>query len=316
MAPEVLQNKSYSFAVDFWAAGVTIFTMLLGRPPWCQIRNECKRISSICFSPLPRCIAPYYARMFLHRMLAKDPKHRLTYNQMIHHPFFSDIDWTAIGMRKAARPNCRVTRKVREDEQSKSVEFSQGSRYTHDYDPYPTFTWLSSAMADRRASFTVYKARMATMHQIRRYLDCGKRIMRIRVHPHLLPTHLEIASQTDAAARHRAEAFEVLFGRSSSSCDTPYRTGYPGLCRELNEVPPAAQRVRHVIKVKLQAQLFSFSLSLSYHECSFANELRHLDTSPFYVSQLTLIFAGNTACSCFCHLTLLISFNSSAASKD
>ncbi|KAI6027802.1 kinase-like domain-containing protein [Pisolithus microcarpus] len=244
MAPEVLQNKSYSFAVDFWAAGVTIFTMLLGRPPWCQIRNECKRISSICFSPLPRCIAPYYARMFLHRMLAKDPKHRLTYNQMIHHPFFSDIDWTAIGMRKAARPNCRVTRKVREDEQSKSVEFSQGSRYTHDYDPYPTFTWLSSAMADRRASFTVYKARMATMHQIRRYLDCGKRIMRIRVHPHLLPTHLEIASQTDAAARHRAEAFEVLFGRSSSSCDTPYRTGYPGLCRELNEVPPAV-RVPH-----------------------------------------------------------------------
>ncbi|KIK14120.1 hypothetical protein PISMIDRAFT_117595 [Pisolithus microcarpus 441] len=31
MAPEVLQNKSYGFAVDFWAASITIFTMLLGR---------------------------------------------------------------------------------------------------------------------------------------------------------------------------------------------------------------------------------------------------------------------------------------------
>ncbi|KAI5988370.1 kinase-like domain-containing protein [Pisolithus albus] len=241
MAPEVLQNKGYGFSVDFWAAGITIFTMLLGRPPWCQIRNECRRISSICFSPLPRCIAPYYARIFLHRMLAKDPRDRLTYNQMINHPFFSDIDWTAIGMRKAARPNCRVARKVREGEQPKSVEFSQGSRYTHDYDPYPTFTWLSPRMADRRASFTVYKARMATIHQIRRYLDCGKKIMRIGVQPHFLPTHLEIASETDAAARRRAQAFEVLFGGSSSSCDTPYRTGYPGLCRGLNQVSPAAR---------------------------------------------------------------------------
>ncbi|KAI6123685.1 kinase-like domain-containing protein, partial [Pisolithus croceorrhizus] len=129
MAPEMLLNKGYGFAVDYWAAGVTIFTMLLGRPAWREVRNERKQISSICYSPLPRCVVPFCARMFLHRMLAKDPKHRLTYNQMIHDPFFSEIDWTAIRMRKVARPACRVAQKVREDEQFKSVEFSQGSKY-------------------------------------------------------------------------------------------------------------------------------------------------------------------------------------------
>ncbi|KIK20024.1 hypothetical protein PISMIDRAFT_604161 [Pisolithus microcarpus 441] len=142
-------------------------------------------------------------------MLAKYPKHRLTYKQIIHDPFFSEIDWTAIRMREAARPNCQVARKVREDEQSKSVEFSQGSRYTHDCDSYPNFTWLSSTMANRRTSFTAHKGRMSAMPRIRRHLDRGKRIMRIRVHAHFLPTHFKIASQTDVAACRRAEAFEV-----------------------------------------------------------------------------------------------------------
>lgn len=186
--------------------------MLLGRPPWCEVRDECTQISSICYSPLPRCVVPYCARMFLHRMLAKYPKHRLTYNQIIHDPFFSEIDWTAIRMREAARPNCQV-------------EFSQGGRYTHDCDSCPNFTWLSSTMANRRTSFTAHKGRMSAMPRIRRHLDRGKRIMRIRVHAHFLPTHFKIASQTDAAARRRAEAFAVLFGKSSSSRDTPYRTG-------------------------------------------------------------------------------------------
>ncbi|KAI6114490.1 kinase-like domain-containing protein [Pisolithus sp. B1] len=212
MAPEMLLNKGYGFAVDYWAAGVTIFTMLLGRPPW----REGKETRG----------STHQHWLISVQMLAKDPKHRLT-------------DWTAIRMRKVARPACRVAQKVREDEQFKSVEFSQGSKYTHNYDPYPTFTWLSSAMVDRRASFTVYKARMATMRRIRRYLDRGKRIMGIRVHPPSPPTYLEIASQTDAAARRRAEVFEVLFGKSSSSCGTPY--SYPGLCRELNEVSPASK---------------------------------------------------------------------------
>ncbi|KAI6163303.1 kinase-like domain-containing protein [Pisolithus thermaeus] len=242
MAPEMLLKKGYGFAVDYWAAGITIFTMLLGRPPWHEVRNERKQISNVCYSPLPRCAVPFCARMSLHRILAKDPKHRLTYNQIIHDPFFSEIDWTAIRMRKAARPASQVAQKVCEGEQFKSVEFSQGSKYTHDYDPYPTFTWLSSAMVDRRASPTVYKARAATIRRIRRYLDRGKRIIGIRVYPPSPPTHLETASQTDAAVRRRARAFEVLFGKSSSSCDTPYR--YAGLCRELNEVSPVV-RVPH-----------------------------------------------------------------------
>lgn len=34
MAPEICSNKKYSFAVDLWSAGVVLYVMLFGRPPF------------------------------------------------------------------------------------------------------------------------------------------------------------------------------------------------------------------------------------------------------------------------------------------
>ncbi|KAI6115263.1 kinase-like domain-containing protein [Pisolithus croceorrhizus] len=199
MAPEMLLKKGYGFAVDYWAAGITIFTMLLGRPPW-------------------------------HEILAKDPKHRLTYNQIIHDPFFSEIDWTAIRMRKAARPASQVAQKVCEGEQFKSVNLAKGVNT-------PTITTRTPPLLGfPRRWWTGVLHPQFTRHGRLPYagyvgtFDRGKRIIGIRVYPPSPPTHLETASQTDAAVRRRARAFEVLFGK------------YAGLCRELNEVSPVLPR--------------------------------------------------------------------------
>lgn len=53
IAPEILENKhGHSFQVDIWSAGVVLYTMLVGRPPYesKDIKATYKRILANDFS--------------------------------------------------------------------------------------------------------------------------------------------------------------------------------------------------------------------------------------------------------------------------
>lgn len=97
MAPELFQDfkpgEEYSgFAVDIWAAGVTLYTMVVGVPPFMgdteiqlvkKLRKEEPRVS-------PIIEANPHLKHLLKRMLDKNPETRITLLECIDHSWVTD----------------------------------------------------------------------------------------------------------------------------------------------------------------------------------------------------------------------------------
>lgn len=101
MSPEVYRN-SESFdghAVDMWAAGVILFLMLTGFPPWeraCMTDERFKYMSAGYLVPMLtewNLGLSADAMDLLQRMLFLDPRDRLSLDQVRHHP------WMVSGLR-------------------------------------------------------------------------------------------------------------------------------------------------------------------------------------------------------------------------
>ncbi|EGO00989.1 hypothetical protein SERLA73DRAFT_71955 [Serpula lacrymans var. lacrymans S7.3] len=118
MAPEIWMGKKYSFAVDFWALGITVHEMITGRIPW-NSRN---------------CVS---------KMLVKEPYNRLSYEAIKKHSFFQDIDWDKIESHAVPAPYISYTEecKCATDADIECVE--AGELYGPLDDPLPEFTYLS-----------------------------------------------------------------------------------------------------------------------------------------------------------------------------
>ncbi|KAG7664463.1 uncharacterized protein J8A68_002019 [[Candida] subhashii] len=93
MAPEIFTgNQGYSFEVDIWAIGVTVYFMLCGYMPFdCESDEETKdaiKHRKYLFEP-----AGYWkgisadAKDFIECCLNLDPQSRITASQLMHHPF-------------------------------------------------------------------------------------------------------------------------------------------------------------------------------------------------------------------------------------
>ena len=110
MAPEVIQEKHYDTAVDWWSFGILGFDLLTGSSPF-SANNETKIKEKILKSKL---ILPYFlsadAKDLLTRLLRKEPKKRLGANmpkdmQIIKsHRFFRRIDWRQLEKRELEPP--------------------------------------------------------------------------------------------------------------------------------------------------------------------------------------------------------------------
>lgn len=110
MAPEVIQEKHYDTAVDWWSFGILGFDLLTGSSPF-SANNETKIKEKILKSKL---ILPYFlsadAKDLLTRLLRKEPKKRLGANmpkdmQIIKsHRFFRKIDWRQLEKRELEPP--------------------------------------------------------------------------------------------------------------------------------------------------------------------------------------------------------------------
>lgn len=90
IAPEILEEKGYSYEVDIWSLGVITYTMFFGVTPFetDDADKTYKRIKANCYSfPVGINISPQ-AKSLITQILNPDPSKRLTIEQIEKHEFF------------------------------------------------------------------------------------------------------------------------------------------------------------------------------------------------------------------------------------
>ncbi|KAI9105929.1 kinase-like domain-containing protein [Phlyctochytrium arcticum] len=109
MAPEILQDKPYGRAVDWWALGVLIYEMLLGQSPF-RGDNEEEIFEAILEDEIlyPVNMAKD-AVSLLQQLLMKDPTKRLgsgknDSEEIKKHSFFRGVDWDAMLQQRIPPP--------------------------------------------------------------------------------------------------------------------------------------------------------------------------------------------------------------------
>ena len=116
IAPEILRQEPYTFAVDYWSLGVVMFEMLAGRSPFHQGTTENPEHDSedylfqcILEKPIriPRALSKL-ATQILKGFLNKEPLERLGcdpingFQDVQSHPFFAALDWTDVELKKTS----------------------------------------------------------------------------------------------------------------------------------------------------------------------------------------------------------------------
>jgi serine/threonine protein kinase len=95
MSPEILKSKEPfdGFAIDMWAAGVILFLMLTGFPPWERACPTDERFKYMTAGYLVQMLTEWELGLssdvmdLLQRMLFLDPKDRLSLEQVRAHPW-------------------------------------------------------------------------------------------------------------------------------------------------------------------------------------------------------------------------------------
>lgn len=79
--------------MDIWALGIITYTMLIGSAPFdggnVHTTYDNIRLNELTF-PIKEHHISHQARMFIRSILTTDPAQRLSVDQMLQHPFFTD----------------------------------------------------------------------------------------------------------------------------------------------------------------------------------------------------------------------------------
>ena len=93
IAPEILENKhsGHSYEVDYWAIGVIVYTLLIGKPPFEteDVKETYKKITADSYEFPSNVFISDEARNFIKEILVIDPNKRLTPDKMLKHPFMT-----------------------------------------------------------------------------------------------------------------------------------------------------------------------------------------------------------------------------------
>lgn len=87
MAPELVQERPYTHAVDVWSLGVILYELFVGKPPFytTSIYSLIKKIVNDPPTYPGTMSGPF--KDFLKGLLEKDPKRRLDWPELLNHPF-------------------------------------------------------------------------------------------------------------------------------------------------------------------------------------------------------------------------------------
>jgi len=98
MAPEILQQRGYSSAVDWWSLGIITYECLVGYPPFYSDDGDamqtCRKIihHTTSLSMPPQSNLTKEAKHLLFRLICSH-KRRLGFESIKAHPFFNGIPW-------------------------------------------------------------------------------------------------------------------------------------------------------------------------------------------------------------------------------
>lgn len=90
MAPELIDESPYDHTADLWSLGCILFELLTGKPPFCTT-SIVQLIKMVHLEPIKWPINLTDAcRTFLEGLLQKEPTHRLTWPDLLNHPWVKD----------------------------------------------------------------------------------------------------------------------------------------------------------------------------------------------------------------------------------
>lgn len=113
LCPEMLLNKGYSFASDFWCLGVLIFELYTQKNPfWNQTEIENQNLLILYKNILTKQInwdneinMHKHTKNLINKLLKKKPQKRLQNKKTIQkHKFFKGIDWDKIENKQVKAP--------------------------------------------------------------------------------------------------------------------------------------------------------------------------------------------------------------------
>ncbi|CAH0720700.1 unnamed protein product, partial [Brenthis ino] len=89
MAPELIDEKPYDHQADLWSLGCIVYELMAGQPPFCTM-SIWQLVRMIRHKPVqwPSFISPD-ARSFLQGLLHKDPVKRMSWPEILEHPFIA-----------------------------------------------------------------------------------------------------------------------------------------------------------------------------------------------------------------------------------
>ncbi|NWS58962.1 STK36 kinase, partial [Chunga burmeisteri] len=89
MSPELVEEQPYDHTADLWSVGCILYELFVGTPPF-YTSSIFQLISLIVKDPVkwPAAISPVF-KSFLQGLLMKDPRQRLSWPELLSHPFIA-----------------------------------------------------------------------------------------------------------------------------------------------------------------------------------------------------------------------------------
>ncbi|NXW59087.1 STK36 kinase, partial [Eurystomus gularis] len=89
MSPELVEERPYDHTADLWSVGCILYELFVGTPPF-YTSSIFQLVSLIVKDPVkwPAAISPGF-KSFLQGLLMKDPRQRLSWPELLSHPFIA-----------------------------------------------------------------------------------------------------------------------------------------------------------------------------------------------------------------------------------